>query len=174
MMNTSRFLNLLVLELQAFMKNHHEKSYVPMENIRRVSGRPALDDIAANTYPKNSVLLYWLSDDWKQSSIGESRPQSSFGITIIATDAKGKKCDEVALEFKDRLCAYLQGETAIIGASRFSDIQAQGGPIRFNNDQMMNLIEITFKTTLNQGQSYLYAVEAELPDIHNQPGDFLK
>ncbi len=157
-MNTNNFLNNFVIELKAFMANHHTADFIPLSAIKRVSGRPALDDIENNTYPPVAALAYWLSDDWKADSIGQSSPNSQFGITIIGSDIKNKKRDEVAFELKDRLQAYLQ-EACFVDCSRFKNIKATGGAIKFDNGKMVNLIEITFECAFKQGQSKLYALD---------------
>lgn len=158
------------------MANHHNDGLVVMSAIKRVSGRPALDDIENNVYPPVAVLTYWLNDDWNADSIGQSQPQCEFGITIIGSDVSlkqgaqmvegaqrltgagcgRKKRDEVAFELKDRIQAYLK-EACFVGVSRLSNIKAQGGAVEFDNGKMVNLIEITFNCKLKQGQHYLYA-----------------
>lgn len=169
MITTNEYLELVPIEINAFFANHHKSHLAMINQFVRVAERPALDEIANNVFGSNSVLFYYISDSYERNNAGASFCKAKFGFTIIATDEIPKKRDEIAFEFKDRICQWLIESTPIAGVSRADNISSQLGAHFFPNGQMISLLEITYDVTLSQGQSFLYGCPPHKPeDIQNK------
>lgn len=170
MISINEYLNLIPLEIKAFFANHHKAQLAMINQFKRIEERPALDDIANNSFGANTVVFYFINDKYSRDEAGAAVCNASFGFTIIAVDKQVgdvfKKRDEIALEFKDRICQWLIEATPVAGVSRASNISTVLRGF-FPNATQMSLIEVTFDVQLSQGQNHLYGVEPKLPaNVH--------